>query len=273
MRAVPYTQALITGGSGGIGRAIAQYLVERGVSVLLVARNPENLAKVKAALEKKSAAGVIVKTWSCDISDQEAVKRMTAEVVRTGNVPDFLVNCAGMAYPHYFEQLSTEQFEKTLSINVTGTWNVLKEIVPLMQQGSHVVNVSSMAGFVGTFGYTAYSASKFAIIGLSEALRNELSVRGIGVSVLCPPDTDTAQLEQENLTKPYETKVIAGNAGILQPEEVARSLFSGLRRGRFLIIPGMQGKLIYYAKRILPDLVFKIMDGDAKKAHRRRNGE
>lgn len=267
----PYKKALITGGSGGIGGAIAAYLVERGVSVLLVARNPERLAAAKRFLEEKAAGGARVRTFSCDISDREAVHRMVEEAVGPDTVPDLLVNCAGMAYPHYFEQLPTEEFEKTISINLIGTWNVLKELVPLMKPGDQIVNVSSIAGFVGTFGYTAYSASKFGVIGLSEALRNELSVKGIRVSVLCPPDTDTAQLEQENLTKPYETKVIAGNAGILKPEEVARSLFSGLKKGSFLIIPGRQGKLIYHAKRIFPDLVFKIMDGDAKKAHRRKN--
>jgi len=273
MKRPPYKQAFITGGSSGIGYAIAGYLVQRGTAVTIASRDRDKLLGAQQKLKEKAADGKSVEILQLDISDRPAVEGKLRELVSAGNTPDLLVNCAGMAYPDYFESFDSAVFDRTLSVNLTGTWNVLRTIVPHMQAGSQVVNVASVSGLVGTFGYTAYSASKFGIIGLSEVLRNELSLRGIRVSVLCPPDTDTPQLEQENLTKPYETRVISGNAGILKPEQVAEALFSGLRRKRFLIIPGFMAKLTCVLKRLFPGLVYFIIDSDAKKAYRRKNDE
>jgi hypothetical protein len=91
---------------------------------------------------------------------------------------------------------------------------------------------------------------------------------GIGVSVLCPPDTDTPGFHEENLTKPEETKKISANARLMQPEQVAQALVRGLRKNRFMIIPGFAGKLTYYAKRLLPGLVAALMDRDVKKVQK-----
>jgi len=235
---------------------------------MLIARNPDNLAKAAAKLSELASASVSsyggVHTLSMDISDRGSMQKLE-KAVQNGPAPDLLINCAGTAYPHYFEQLDSDIFDAMVSTNLTGTWNVLKTIVPFMQPGSRIVNVSSVAGLVGTFGYTAYSATKFGIIGLSEALRNELSVKGIRVSVLCPPDTNTPQLEEENRTKPAETRAIAGNAGILEPEQVAKSLLKGLKKNTFIIIPGFQGVMINIIKRLFPGLLFSIIDSTAKK--------
>ncbi|MGC9313153.1 MAG: SDR family oxidoreductase [Sediminispirochaetaceae bacterium] len=273
MNSLPYTRALITGGSSGIGLAAAGYLVNRGVHVTLIARDPDRLNAARKRLLEEASSGTEVRVLPLDITDRRAVEEVLGQVVAAGNTPDLLLNCAGMAYPDYFEGLDSTIFDQTIAVNLTGTWNVLKALVPAMQPGSCIVNFSSIVGFAGLFGYTAYSASKFAVIGLSEALRNELSIRGIRVSVICPPDTDTPQLEQENRTKPYETKAITGNAGLLTPDQVAAALFRGLRRKQFIIIPGTMGKLTYLVKRWIPGLLYRIIDSDAKRAYRRRNNE
>lgn len=273
MNSLPYTRALITGGSSGIGFAVAEYLVVRGVHVTLIARDPDRLNRSRKRLLEKASSGTEVRILPLDITDRRAIEEVLGQVVAAGNTPDLLLNCAGMAYPDYFEGLDSTIFDQTIAVNLTGTWNVLKALVPAMQPGSCIVNFSSIVGFAGLFGYTAYSASKFAVIGLSEALRNELSIRGIRVSVICPPDTDTPQLEQENRTKPYETKAITGNAGILTPDQVASALFRGLRRKQFIIIPGTMGKLTYLVKRWAPGLLYRIIDSDAKKAYRRKKNE
>ncbi|HKK64654.1 MAG TPA: SDR family oxidoreductase [Clostridia bacterium] len=261
-----FHNALITGGSSGIGLATAQKLVEGGVNVMLVARDSERLGVAKSRLEAHAAEGAAVSVLALDVSDRKMLENVLAPLIRNGVSPDLVVNCAGMAYPNYFEQIDSEIFDKTVKINLTGTWNILKCVVPAMRSGGHIVNVSSVAGLVGTFGYTAYSATKFAIIGLSEALRNELSQKGIGVSVLCPADTDTPQLDFENRSKPAETRAISGNAGVMKPEQVAEALLAGVRKKRFLIVPGVQAKLVYLAKRFVPGLLYGIMDRDAKKS-------
>jgi short-subunit dehydrogenase len=135
----------------------------------------------------------------------------------------------------------------------------------MKQAGGHIVNVSSIAGFIGIFGYTAYSASKFGIIGLSECLRNEMKPYGIKVSVLCPPDTDTPGFVRENLSKPEETKAISGNAGLMSPEQVAQALIKGMNKGAFLIIPGIEGKLIHLVKHLFPGFVGSVLDYQVRK--------
>lgn len=271
MRNRTFTRAFITGGSSGIGLAAAEKLVQEGTHVLLIARDRQRLEKAAGYLRNIAAQSVEIDIIPLDITKRDELERTLGTAISSGKVPDLLLNCAGMAFPDYFESMSSDVFEQTLSVNVIGTWNVLKAVVPKMNSGSHVVNVSSVAGFLGLFGYSAYSTSKFGIIGMSEALRNELSVRDIGVSVLCPPDTDTPQLQQENLSKPYELKVISGNGGVLSPQQVAESLLAGVKKGSFMIIPGRKAKLISFVKRFFPGLIYKIIDTDAKKAYRSKN--
>lgn len=256
---------MITGGSSGIGLAIAAWLIQQNTELLLVARNQKKLEQAAAHLTSTYGINTGVQTLSLDIADRAAVTEKLGEACSDELAPDLLVNCAGMAHPDYFQKLDSDIFDATVRTNLTGTWNVLKAVVPFMKPGSRVVNVSSVAGLVGTFGYTAYAATKFGIIGLSEALRNELSLKGIRVSVLCPPDTDTPQLEQENLTKPPETKAVNGNAGILKPEQVAKALFKGLRKNRFIIIPGFQSNMIFFLKRLFPGIIYSMIDMYAKK--------
>ena len=122
-----------------------------------------------------------------------------AEVVQSFGAPDILINNVGRALPRYFEDVTFEQFDETMKTNLYGAWNTISVLVPHMKAGGGtIVNVSSMAGFIGVFGYTDYCASKFAVVGLSEALRQELRRYGITVAVLCPPDTDTPGLANED---------------------------------------------------------------------------
>ncbi|MBL7006792.1 MAG: SDR family oxidoreductase [Spirochaetia bacterium] len=264
MGGLVFRRAVITGGSSGIGLSIAAYLFQQNTELLLIARDPEKLEQAAAHLKSTYSQKTVVKTLSLDIADRAMVEKKLNQACST-LAPDLLINCAGMAYPDYFQNLDSSIFDATIQTNLTGTWNILKTVVPHMKSGSRIVNVSSVAGLIGTFGYTAYAATKFGIIGLSEALRNELSLKGIRVSVLCPPDTDTPQLEKENLSKPPETRAISGNAGILKPDQVAKELFKGLRRNRFIIIPGFQSNMIYFLKRFFPGIVFTMIDMYAKK--------
>jgi len=128
--------------------------------------------------------------------------------------------------------------------------------------------VSSLAGLISIYGYTAYGASKFALTGFAEALRQEVRRDGIGVSVLYPPDVDTPQLAEENLTKPAETRAVAGNTRILAPEAVAESLLAGIARGRFRIIPGAEGRVADLAARLAPGLVRWIVDRQLSRAEK-----
>jgi short-subunit dehydrogenase len=252
----------VVGGSSGIGLSIAQLLARRGAHISIFARNPARLEK---AIETISQHGNSERQrFSCfqmDVSDSTNVEKVFAESVVDIGAPEILINCAGRAYPKRFEDIDYAQFDETMKINMYGIWNTVSALLPhLKKTGGYIVNVSSIAGFIGVYGFTDYSASKFAIIGFSEALRSELKPFNIKVSVLCPPDTDTPAFEIENRTKPKETMEISKNAKLMQPDEVAEALLKGMRREKFIIIPGFDGKFTFLAKRWFPSLVTTIMD-------------
>ena len=267
MQAVTDKIVYIMGGSSGIGLATAKLLFEQGAAVTIFSRDTARLARAAGEIAGQADAGGGKVSWmQLDVADRSAVKRVLRTAVERHGVPDILMNCAGRAYPRCFENVSFDQFNETMQINLYGVWHVTRQLVPLMKaRGGHVVNVASVAGFVGLFGYTDYCASKFAVMGFSEALRSELKPYGILVSVLCPADTDTPALEVENRTKPQETRAISENAGLLQPDDVARALLKGLMRKQAVIVPGTEGKMTWLAKRWLPGLVERIMDRTIRK--------
>ncbi len=260
----------ITGGSSGIGFAAAREFLRQGARVLLIARNTGRLEKAKESLTKVFP-GTDVATLSLDISEARKEQAGLEEKVTGFGSPDLLINCAGIAYPDYFEAIPDKIFESTIRINLMGTWYMTKILLPHMKSGSVIVNVSSTAGLFGVFGYTAYGATKGAIVNFSETLRCELKPKGIQVNILCPPDTDTPQLAGEEATKPAETKAIAGNAKVFPPETVAKALLKGIRKNRFLIIPDFMGKFSHLVYRIIPGFVRWFMDNDVKKVHKKSN--
>lgn len=260
----------ISGGSSGIGLSAAGLLVASGAHVLLLARGRERLESAAAALRSRRKAGDQRISWmQADVSRKDQVDRVMARAVEELGVPDILINCAGRAYPRHFEDISYEQFEETMRINFFSVWHTVSSLVPHMKEkGGCIVNVSSLGGFIGVFGYTDYAASKFAIVGFSEALRSELKRYDIRVCVLCPPDTDTPGFQVENLNKPEETKAISAAARTMHPDDVARAMLKGIRKGRFLIVPNMEGKLTCLAKRFVPSLVDWFMDREIRKVQK-----
>ena len=264
----------ITGGSSGIGLATACLLANKGADILIFARGREQLETAVGQIRNNAASGQRrVEFRQLDVADNQSVLQVMADAVSEFGCPDVLINAAGRALPDHFAAIPFKQMAETMQINFYGVWNPVAALLPHMKQkGGHIVNVSSIAGFLGVFGYTDYCASKFAIIGFSEALRSEVKPYNIKVSVLCPPDTDTPGLAAEDQTKPDETRAIAASAKVMQPDAVGKSLIKGIERGRFMIIPGMDGKLTWIAKRLFPRLVDMVMDAQIKKVRRKAKG-
>lgn len=234
----PSGHALISGGSSGIGLAVACRLAQAGWRLSLIARRPEPLEQAAARLRELGAAEV--RHYAVDVADRAVLADAIAQALAQGGAPDLVLASAGIARPDYFELLADADFEQAMAINYFGTLNLLRAVLPAMRarRSGHVVLMSSGAGLVGIYGYAAYAPSKFAVRGLAEVLRAELREHGIGVSVVHPPDTDTPQLAAENLTKPAETRAIAGAAQVMSADAVARAILGGVRRRRFVIAPG-----------------------------------
>lgn len=264
--------AYVIGGSRGIGLAIAERLSQGGCDVILLARDPEALAGARervSACRRSEAQRVLVR--SLDVTDHAAARATLPALAQELGPPSLLVSCAGRARPVRFEALTPAQLHETMALNLHGTIDAIAALLPAMKpHGGHIVTVASLAGLIGVYGYTDYCASKFALIGFSEALRQELWPAGIGVTVLCPPDTDTPGFAQENETKPEETWAVSGNVRPMQAHAVADALMAGLARGRFLVIPGATGKLAHWAKRLAPWLVDWVSHRAIAKVRRRR---
>ncbi len=265
--------AIITGGSSGIGRATARLLARRGAHVSIIARRPELLEHARAELENlRTGPAQRFQTHSADVTDWNQVQEAIAVLTADGHAPDILINSAGMAHPGYFEELPLDIFRQTMDTDFLGTVQPIKAVVPMMmaRHSGHIVNVSSVAGFLGVFGYTAYSAAKFAVRGFSDALRQELKPYGICVSVLFPPDTDTPQLAYEDQFKPLETRRIAGAAQAMTADAVAAALVRGIERQQAYILPSFDTRLYFWLTNPLAGFVRWYMDRAVAQARRER---
>ncbi|NJO80426.1 MAG: SDR family oxidoreductase [Cyanobacteria bacterium RM1_2_2] len=234
---------LITGGSSGIGKATAGRCASRGANVAIVGRDPAKLEQARVEiLAARSQPSQQVITLSADLSDRTQAEQAMQTAMDQLGTPEILITCAGIAHPGYFSELPIEIFEQTMAINYFGSLYCIKAVLPAMQkqQRGHIVVVSSGAGLIGIYGYTPYSPSKFALRGLAEALRGELKVAGIGISIVYPPDTDTPQLVAENRTKPPETKRITATAKTWSAEAVAQTILTGIENRAFVIAPGQE---------------------------------
>lgn len=258
--------AYVTGGSSGIGLAVAAELARRGSHVALMARDQERLdAAVGRLTPLRRWAAQKVASASCDVADADAVVRAVARLVREVGAPDLVINNAGFAYLDHIENTDAGRLRALADTNLFGPYNVIRAVLPHMKGGT-IVNVASVGGLVGYYGGAAYCATKFGVVGLSEALRSELRPRGIRVAVLCPPNTATPGFDRENLTKPSETHAIEGNTGTYTPEQVARALMRGLEGRGFLIFCGLMSRLTNLARRLAPRLVHAVMDADVERA-------
>lgn len=267
---------LVTGGSSGIGLAAAKLLAGAGAHVWLMARRQDAL---ESALKEMEACRILPQQKfgivCADVADSRQAALAVQTVQRKAGRLDVLLNSAGITLPGYVQDLPLEEFEKQITVNYLGTVYTTKAALPeMLARGSgHIINISSMAGFLGVFGYSAYGGSKFAVTGFSEVLRAEMKPHGIRVSVAFPPDTDTPQLAFETPYKPPETKALSGTAKALSAEQVAVAILEQAARGHFLIFPGFEARLFYILVTKLPkSLVFFILDRIAADGREKARG-
>ncbi len=255
--------ALITGGSSGIGLAIARLLVEEGLHVSLLARRQELLDEAKNELNsRKISPSQVIHTIAADVSKRDKLIPQLELFQEEFGTPDYLFNSAGITYPGKFHTLSYDIIESLMAVNYLGTVYTTRALISgMLTRGSgHVVNISSVAGFIGTYGYSAYGASKYAVRGFSDAIRSEYRPRGIKVSVVFPPDTLTPQLEFEKDLKPAITRELSDTAGLMKADDVARIIWKDVKRGKFVILPGSNSKMLYALVNLLGNFTYPVMD-------------
>lgn len=251
------THILITGGSSGIGLETARQLLARGARLTLIARNKSKLDAAVASLQQSvvDQQSGQVQGIAADCSDAESITQAVQRAMASfGNIQCAIL-CAGITEPGLFVDLSQQAHERLIQTNLLGTVYTCRALVPHMQAQSAATScrlliVSSMAGLSGVAGYTAYSASKFALRGLAESLHMELAHVAppharIFVSLVSPPDVDTESYAAEQLIKPRECKLISEGTGVFSPQSIARDMITGaLDSWRFLVNSGFDGRLL-----------------------------
>ena len=239
---------LITGGSKGIGRAIAFEAIKMGANVTIIARDIEVLEKCKVDLLKSLPfSSQKVMAMSADVTnDTTTLEQIVTEAEEELGPVFMLINCAGTSISRRFEETHIKEFKKMLDINFLGSVSMTKAILPSMKSRKEgiVVFVSSIAGLTGIYGYSAYSASKFALLGLAEALSMEVSPFNINICVVFPPDTDTPGFELEQIGKPRETQLISESGGLFSPQTVAKAALKDALNGKFASTVGMESFMV-----------------------------
>ncbi len=260
---------LITGGSSGIGLALAQLLAREGARIWMLARRKEVLQQAVSTLA--GADGQQHGIVSADVTKLDEVRAAVQRVQAEAGVPDVLIHAAGSSHPAYVQETSPEVFREMMELNYFGTVHSVMAWLPsMLERGSgSIVNFSSGAGFLAPFGYAAYVPSKYAVRGFSDALRLELKPLGIHVSIVFPPDTDTPGMETENKTKPFET-LDAFSTKLLPAETVAKGILRGMQRGQYVILPGGEINLYYHLTSLLGNGTYPVMDAVLAGARRKK---
>ncbi|KAK7114250.1 3-dehydrosphinganine reductase-like [Littorina saxatilis] len=240
---------LVTGGSSGIGKCLAIEAARRGASVTLLARNQARLEEARAEVQKHLADNKQQKVLcvSADVTkDFNALEKTVKQVEEEQGPITALINCAGTSMSAKFLDTPVEEFKRMMDINYLGSVLLTRAVLPslMRQKQGRIVLVSSMAGQLGLFGYTAYSASKFALRGMAESLQMEVRPFNIQVTLAFPPDTDTPGFAEEQKSKPKETRLISESGGLFQPEVVAKSILDDMMRGRFVSSIGLDGFML-----------------------------
>jgi 3-dehydrosphinganine reductase len=217
-------RVIVSGGSSGIGKAIAIEAAKRGVSeVVILARNEVRLEAAKKEIVAVNPA-VTVKSISVDVSDAPALVNVASIIFeKDTRKMTHVFCCAGEAYPEYFHKIASAVHASTTKTNQLGSIYMAQAILPHMEAGS-ITFTSSMAGQLGAFGYSSYSPTKFALRGFAECLHIEYSNRPIHIQVAYPPDTNTPCFEKENKTKPEETRLISETAGLAEPADIGQTM-------------------------------------------------
>jgi len=261
-------KVLLTGGSSGLGLALAEPLLRRGDHVTLVARDAAKLATAAEQLRARVPAAE-VHVLSLDVSGADVEAGVASAVAHMGGL-DLLINSAGVLREGYFEKLTEQDYRETFDINYFGTLRTIRAALPFLKQSrrGRIVNVASVAALTGVFGYTAYCSSKYALLGFSEALRVELKPQGITVQVVCPPEFDSPMVDALDQTRTPENQAHTLTIPKLEVSTVVSAIMAGLDEQTFLIVPGTQTRLMALGIRCLPGLSRWVADQRIKAAYR-----
>lgn len=239
---------LITGASNGIGKRLALDLAARGAVIIACGRSLERLEAALAEIRRSSPGSIALR---CDVGVRAEVESMIGKVLADLGAIDILINNAGIGMRRPFVETPVEMVEAITRTNYLGAVYCTHAVLPsMLGRGSgHIINISSIAGHMGTLNMAAYCASKFALNGFSESLYYELAPRGIHVARICPGPVRTEFNRSFAETRPKSPRFM-----IIEPEAVSRAAIRAIEKNRFEVIMPRSLVFVCAVKRFVPRL-------------------
>ncbi|MEK7319561.1 MAG: SDR family NAD(P)-dependent oxidoreductase [Pseudomonadota bacterium] len=261
--------AVVTGAGSGIGRAVAQALAQRGCHLALADRNQEGLAETAALPELNS---VKVSLHTLDVADRDAVAAFPQTVLAHHDRIDLLVNNAGVALAGSFEQVSETDFDWVMAINFHGVVRMTRAFLPLLHRSddARIVNISSLFGLISPPGQSAYSASKFAVRGFSNALRHELADSRVGVTVVHPGGIATSIARNARVSADIPQgqmqERLANSQKMLRmpPPKAADIIVRGIEKRSARVLVGSDAVVMSWLERLFPVRYWNLLARRAK---------
>jgi NAD(P)-dependent dehydrogenase (short-subunit alcohol dehydrogenase family) len=259
-------KVLITGAASGIGRATALAMAGRGARLFLTDINVDGLEKVRREIEE--SGGEVCLARALDVSDYGSMKALADDVHAEFGSLDILANVAGVALFSQVEDMTHDQWERIVNVNLWGPYHGIECFVPEMVRagrGGHILSVSSTAGIIGLPWHVAYAGTKHALVGSSEVLLFDLKKHNIGVTVVLPGAVNTGLVQTTVINADEEAcqksrQMFSRHA--LAPERVADLIVNAIEKNRFMVITSADIKLLYFLKRTFPPvyrLVLRFM--------------
>jgi short-subunit dehydrogenase len=251
MRQIRGKTALVTGAASGIGRAIALRLAEEGARLYLIDVDAQGMSKVVADARRR---GVEATGRHCDLSQPSQITAAVHHLLdRLGGV-DILVNNAGITYYGKTLEMTAEHWNRLLAINLLAPIQLTRELLPtlLSREESHVLNVASVCGLVGLARVSAYTTSKFGIVGFSESLRAEFNRQGVGVTALCPGLVDTNLFAAAPRGGDRQENKLPPRWLLARPETIANRAVQAIYRNQAVVVTQPYARLLHLTKRFAP---------------------
>ena len=254
-----WTHALISGGGSGLGLGIAERLLREGsaVSILDLALDDARRATLDTAARTGNGRWQF---FPADVRDENAVRDAVAAAVQAHGAPTLALNSAGIIANETFAEMAPATFRRIIDVNLVGSCHFASAVLPQMQRGSRLALIASLAGLTSNYGYAAYGASKFGVVGLATTLRYEYASLGIAVSCICPPEVKTPMVETEHRIGNPVSLELKKVAGSLDADVACDMIVAALARGEWMIIPGRRARLTAWAARMAPGLFHAISE-------------
>ena len=251
----------ITGGSSGIGLSLAIRYARNGDDVILLARNQDKLDEAAGLCRADSLNdGQLIAGVSLDISEFNTLQGKMSEITGEYGQPDLLILSAGIAGNRTFLDMSCEEFDTMMALNFSASREMSRCVLPAMLEcdSGQIAFISSTAGLMGVYGYSAYCASKYAVTGFVTALQQELYGTGVSATLVCPSEVATPMIAAESDSVLPQTRLLKDLGGTLSPEKAADIIFKGIARKKTIVLTGFVAQLFDFTNRVFPWVFRKI---------------